>query len=110
MAKPAAVLGVLFLLLSISLNARVIESRPLNISGQPKGWAADDGFTNRFSDGLLLGAMKQAGPSPGEGHKFADTVRAADEEPGLGEGHEFVDSRNTTVRVMDSGPSPGEGH
>ncbi|KAI4383435.1 hypothetical protein MLD38_009271 [Melastoma candidum] len=109
MAKPAAILGVLFLLF-VSLDARVIKARPLNISKQPKGWAADDGLSNGSFNGFILGAMKQAGPSHGEGHKFVDTVRAADEEPGMGDGHKFVDSRNTTVRVMDSGPSPGEGH
>ncbi|KAJ9170634.1 hypothetical protein P3X46_018728 [Hevea brasiliensis] len=43
-----------------------------------------------FLDGFSLGAIKESGPSPGVGHKYANT--------------------KTLGGIKDSGPSPGEGH
>ncbi len=55
---------------------------------EPLGTAS--GGCGGFFDGLSLGAIKQSGPSPGEGHKFTN--------------------QETLGGIKESGPSPGEGH
>ncbi|KAI4326054.1 hypothetical protein MLD38_031408 [Melastoma candidum] len=100
-----------FLFLFIFVGACMIEARPLNVVNRSKciTTAVDIGFSEGFFDGLLLGAIKQSGPSPGDGHKFTDsdaTRHAKDEGVRTGARHGFTSSGNM-AHVMDSGPSDG---
>ncbi|KAI4326055.1 hypothetical protein MLD38_031407 [Melastoma candidum] len=100
--------NVLFLVL-ILLGASAIETRPLN-GLNTKDIAAGD-LSDGFFDGLLLGAMKQSGPSPGKGHKFTDSEamdHMVDDGSSTGAAHGFTGSGNV-AHVMDSGPSSGGG-
>lgn len=86
------------------------EARPFNIM-LPRNSPTD--VNDGLFDGLALGAIKQAGPSPGEGHKLIDSHTLGgikDSGPSPGAGHKFVDSQ-TLGGIKESGPSgPGEGH
>ncbi|KAL3726098.1 hypothetical protein ACJRO7_031053 [Eucalyptus globulus] len=86
------------------------EARPFNVMETTAPVGVDCGG---FFNGLLLGAIKQAGPSPGEGHKFINlkTLRGIkDSGVSPGEGHKFT-KLETLGGIKDSGPSPpGEGH
>ncbi|KAF8017357.1 hypothetical protein BT93_H2525 [Corymbia citriodora subsp. variegata] len=101
-----------FLVLAI-LSAIFIanEGRPFNVM-ETKGTVGV--AYGGFFDGLLLGAMKQAGPSPGEGNKFTNSegnggIKDSGPSP-PGVGHKFTNSE-TNGGIEDSGPSPpGEGH
>ncbi|CAL0313450.1 unnamed protein product [Lupinus luteus] len=84
----------------------VLESRPLSIIDA----------RNSATEELSLGAMKQSGPSPGEGHKVTSTntlglggIKNSGPSSG-GEGHKFTNSE-THGGLKNSGPSSGgEGH
>ncbi|XP_010539904.1 PREDICTED: uncharacterized protein LOC104813832 [Tarenaya hassleriana] len=75
--------SILFLML---IGSVLVEARPLGLS------QTEEKLMVGFFDGLSLGSIKQSGPSPGEGHRFAD-------------------QRNTLGSIKPSGPSPsGPGH
>ncbi|TYI07947.1 hypothetical protein ES332_A10G262000v1 [Gossypium tomentosum] len=57
----------------------------------------------KLLNGLALGGLKDSGPSPGVGNKFTD------ERPSPGVGNKLIDSR-TIGGIKDSGPSPGTGN
>ncbi|KAJ7952804.1 variant surface antigen F-like [Quillaja saponaria] len=80
----------LFVLLLLFMNSAfvVIEARPLSNVIEPSHFAG--GGAVDFFEWLSLGAIKQSGPSPGEGHKFTNY--------------------QTLGGIKDSGPSPGNGH
>lgn len=100
-------LFLLFLLVDSTLVA--IEARPLNIIK----WGSDGnrGIGKGFFDGLTLGAIKQSGPSPGEGHKYTDshTLGGIKAGPSPGQGHKYTEAQ-TLGGIKNSGPSPGQGH
>ncbi|KAF5752864.1 hypothetical protein HS088_TW01G00782 [Tripterygium wilfordii] len=77
-----------FFLMLLLLNSIIpeIEARPFNIMKprNPESGVTITGFLNG------LKSIKQSGPSPGEGNKYADS--------------------RTLGGIKDSGPSPGEGH
>ncbi|KAK2657554.1 hypothetical protein Ddye_010606 [Dipteronia dyeriana] len=86
------------------------EARPFNIIMVPKtNVRCNEGGLDGFFGGLSLGAIKQSGPSPGEGHKFTDSLGGIKESgPSPGEGHKFTDSLGG---IKESGPSHGgSGH
>lgn len=89
----------------------VLEARPLSII--ETGNSATGREVVDFFDWLSLGAIKQSGPSPGEGHKFTnvDTLGGIKESgpSSGGEGHKFTNSE-TLGGIKNSGPSPGQGH
>ncbi|KAF3971223.1 hypothetical protein CMV_005161 [Castanea mollissima] len=68
-----------------------VEARPFNIlKAHNHHHRHHVGIGNKgFFDGLYLGAMKQSGPSPGQGNKFTDAQTLGD---------------------VKDGPSPGQGH
>ncbi|KAH7566642.1 hypothetical protein ACOSP7_023224 [Xanthoceras sorbifolium] len=102
-------LGLLFILLLLINSTFIIETeaRPFNIMVPQINFPSNEELDGFFS-GLSLGAMKQSGPSPGEGHKFTDSLGGIKESgPSPGEGHKFTDSLGG---IKESGPSPGEGH
>ncbi|KAL4644719.1 hypothetical protein ACB092_02G184800 [Castanea dentata] len=75
--------GIFVLLNSIFIAT---EARPLNFMDS-RGTAF--GGSGGFFDGLSLGAMKESGPSPGEGHKFTNSetlggIKQAVPSPGVG--------------------------
>ncbi|TQD70600.1 hypothetical protein C1H46_043862 [Malus baccata] len=75
-----------FILLLLLLNSTFIavSARPLNIMKyRSSGFGATGGG---FVDGLSLGAIKQSGPSPGEGNKLTN--------------------KQTLGGIKNSGPSP----
>ncbi|WCJ31280.1 hypothetical protein M5689_012786 [Euphorbia peplus] len=74
-----SILFIVFVVLGSS-----IQARPLNILESTPG-IGDKGFLN----GLSLGAIKQSGPSPGQGNSYTDS-------------HIFGSNK--------AGPSPGQGH
>ncbi|KAK3416484.1 hypothetical protein EUGRSUZ_H02236 [Eucalyptus grandis] len=83
-------LHILLVLAMLSPTFVANGARPFNVM-EPK--APVGVACGGFFDGLSLGAIKQAGPSPGEGHKFTNS--------------------ETLGGIEDSGPSPpspGEGH
>ncbi|KAI4330260.1 hypothetical protein MLD38_028560 [Melastoma candidum] len=107
----ATTVNFLFIVL-VLLGACAIEARPLNAMSL-KGLAieSNSGSSDGFFNVLLLGAMKQSGPSPGEGHKFTDSEamdHIADKGPSTGTAHGFASS-GEMAHVMDSGPSSGGG-
>ncbi|KAK3416487.1 hypothetical protein EUGRSUZ_H02243 [Eucalyptus grandis] len=109
MRSATRVLHILLVLEMLSAVFVANEARPFNVMGTkaPVGVACGG-----FLDGLSLGAIKQARPSPGEGHKFTNSRTLGgikDSGPSPGEGHKFTNSR-TLGGIKDSGPSPGEGH
>ncbi|KAF1874182.1 hypothetical protein Lal_00041629 [Lupinus albus] len=91
----------------------VSEARPLSIIDARNSATREE--VVQFFDWLSLRAMKQSGPSPGEGHKFTNTntlglggIKNSGPSSG-GEGHKFTNSE-TLGGIKDSGPSPGLGH
>ena len=60
---------------------------------------------------LSIGAIKQSGPSPGDGHRFTNvgTLGGIKSGPSPGDGHRFTNV-GTLGGIKDSGPSPGDGH
>uniref|UniRef100_A0A7N2LY97 Uncharacterized protein n=3 Tax=Quercus lobata TaxID=97700 RepID=A0A7N2LY97_QUELO len=78
-----------FFVIFVLLNSIFIatEARPFNFM-ESRGTAF--GGSGGFFDGLSLGAMKESGPSPGEGHKFTNS--------------------ETLGGIKMSVPSPGVGH
>ncbi|KAI3411344.1 uncharacterized protein J3R85_018133 [Psidium guajava] len=87
MTSATRVLHVFLVLALLSAIFVANEARPFNVM-EPKAPAG--GACGGFFDGLSLGAIKQSGPSPGEGHKFTNS--------------------ETLGGRKDSGPSPGQGH
>ena len=112
----------------------VLEARPLSII--ETGNSGTRGEVVGFFDWLSLRAIKQSGPSPGQGHKFTNTETlggikdAGPSGPGVGhsftnakslggtkdsgpssggQGHQFTTSE-TLGGIKDSGPTPGQGH
>ncbi|OWM65660.1 hypothetical protein CDL15_Pgr017157 [Punica granatum] len=81
-----------FLLLLSFMSSNVIEARPFNIMKQGPRSGNVLKYREGFFNGLALGAIKQSGPSPGQGNKFVDYRTY-----GLG-------------GMKDGGPSPGQGH
>ncbi|KAF5752865.1 hypothetical protein HS088_TW01G00783 [Tripterygium wilfordii] len=79
---------LILLLLNSVIPIMEIEARPLNIMKprNPERRVTINGFLNG------LQSIKDSGPSPGVGHKYADSHTL-----GLG-------------GIKDSGPSPGQGH
>ncbi|XP_061340023.1 PAMP-induced secreted peptide 2-like [Gastrolobium bilobum] len=125
-----------FLVLFLMLNSAfmVLEARPLSIL-ETRNSATRRDFVD-FFDWLSLGAIKQSGPSPGQGHKFTNTetlggiknsgpssggaghkftnteilggIKNSGPSSG-GEGHKFTNTM-TLGGIKDAGPSPGQGH
>ncbi|KAL3726084.1 hypothetical protein ACJRO7_031039 [Eucalyptus globulus] len=109
MRSATRFLHILLVLAMLSAIFVANEARPFNVmeTKAPVGVSCGG-----FFDGLSLGAIKQAGPSPGEGHKFTNSKTLGgikDSGPSPGEGHKFTNSE-TLGGIKDSGPSPGEGH
>ncbi len=77
---------LLVLVLVLVLLGSSSGARPLNILKSDGSRVWDKGFF----DGLSLGAIKQSGPSPGQGNKYTDS--------------------QSFGRIHKDGPSPGEGH
>uniref|UniRef100_A0AB39A383 PAMP-induced secreted peptide n=1 Tax=Vitis vinifera TaxID=29760 RepID=A0AB39A383_VITVI len=101
---------VSFLFLVLVLNSIAIHGRPFNVLKKPRGLDGEE--MRGFFDGLSLGAIKQSGPSPGNGHKFTNAGTLGgikDSGPSPGNGHKFTNA-GTLGGIKDSGPSPGEGH
>ncbi len=99
-----SLLIILVLLLSFKS-----EARPFNIL--KSGSHHHQGIESKgFFVGLYLGAIKQSGPSPGQGNKFTDaqTFGAVKDGPSPGQGNKFTDAQ--TFGVAKDGPSPGQGH
>ncbi|XP_019434683.1 PREDICTED: uncharacterized protein LOC109341273 [Lupinus angustifolius] len=108
--KTQSLLLILILLNSLLM---ALESRPLSII-DARNSATKEEVVEIF-DWLSVGAMKQSGPSPGEGHKFTNTntlglggIKNSGPSSG-GEGHKFTNSE-TLGGIKDSGPSPGQGN
>ncbi|KAK3221653.1 hypothetical protein Dsin_008678 [Dipteronia sinensis] len=79
---------IILLLNSIFVIDRT-QARPFNIMAPQINVRCNEGGLDGFFGGLSLGAIKQSGPSPGEGHKVTDSLGG----------------------IKESGPSPrGSGH
>ncbi|KAL3726085.1 hypothetical protein ACJRO7_031040 [Eucalyptus globulus] len=111
MRSTTRALHILLVLAMLSPIFVANGARPFNVmeTKAPVGVACGG-----FFDGLSLGAIKQAGPSPGEGHKFTNSGTLGglkDSGPSPpGEGNKLTNS-GTLGGMKDSGPSPpGEGH
>ncbi|KAA8536235.1 hypothetical protein F0562_028713 [Nyssa sinensis] len=89
MARGFPSIAIFLLLLSLFLSSQLYatNARPVNSAGLR-------GSNNKEKEDLLdklsFVAVKNSGPSPGEGHKYEDS--------------------QTLLGTQDSGPSPGEGH
>ncbi|XP_043709040.1 translation initiation factor IF-2-like [Telopea speciosissima] len=87
-----------FLLLVITLFSFTEAARPFNIL---KAGVHPKKKNLEFFDGLTLGAIKESGPSPGEGHSFTNAKT-------------IDDKKFTNVQflggVKNAGPSPGDGN
>ncbi|KAG2245473.1 hypothetical protein Bca52824_092707 [Brassica carinata] len=86
MMSKGVVATILFFML---IGSVLVESRPFG--GLAK--TEEKKLVAGFFDGLLLGSIKDSGPSPGEGHNFLDRIS------------------ETSRLEKHSGPSPrGPGH
>ncbi|KAJ9170635.1 hypothetical protein P3X46_018729 [Hevea brasiliensis] len=77
---------VVLVLVLVLFRPSKTEARPLNIMESNRAMIWD----KSFFDGLSLGAIKQSGPSPGQGNKYTDSQN-------FGGFHK-------------DGPTPGQGH
>lgn len=85
MARGFKLFNFLLVLVLVLLGSSS-EARPLSILKSDGSRVWDKGFF----DGLSLGAIKQSGPSPGQGNKYIDS--------------------QAFRSIRKDGPSPGEGH
>lgn len=85
MAREFKLFSFLFVLLLLLLGSTT-QARPINILKWDRPRIIED---KGFFDGLFLGAIKQSGPSPGQGNKYTDSQ---------------------TFGGIKDGPSPGTGH
>ncbi|GKV53640.1 hypothetical protein SLEP1_g60157, partial [Rubroshorea leprosula] len=100
-----------FLLVILFLNSSFVEIEardPFNIMVVSQKYAG--GKVGGFLDGLCLGAIKQSGPSPGQGNNYpySQTLGGIKGGPSPGQGNKFTDSQ--TLGGIKGGPSPGQGN
>lgn len=87
------------------------DARPFNVLETRS--ANDHRGCGGFFDGLSLGAIKQSGPSPGDGHKHKQQQTLGgikDSGPSSGGGGHKFTGKQTLGGIKESGPSPGDGH